>query len=232
MDYNPNNKIQALVTIVDYSKREQVEAIFLDHKIPLNLVTHGHGSASQEIYDILGFGEPKKTIILSILTEAMTRLILHHMKVEIDLNKPGTGIAFTVPINGCSSLLTNLCSSSDMNKSLESEAIPMEHNDNYDLILTVVNNGDFNHVMEVARASGAKGGTLVHARGLTSEETSKFLGITIQPEKEIIMILATHESKHKIMENITKEMGLSTSYKGFCFSVPVSSALGLGIHNI
>lgn len=232
MDFNPNHKIQALFTIVDYSTREKVEALFLKHKLPLNYVTHGHGAASQEIYDILGFGEPKKAILLSILSEFKANHMLQIMSAEINLNRPGTGIAFTIPINGCSNILTQLCSSLEINELLESEAVPMVQNETYDLILTIVNSGDFDRVMEVARASGANGGTLVHARGLTTEETSKFLGITIQPEKEIVMVLASHESKHKIMENITKEMGLSTSYKGICFSIPVSSTLGLGVHTI
>ncbi len=97
----------------------------------------------------------------------------------------------------------------------------------YDLILSIVSGGLFSEVMDVAKAAGATGGTLVHARGVGSEEAAKFLGITIQPEKDIVMILSPHENRQKIMETITHKFGLSTKGKGICFSLPVSAALGL-----
>mgnify|MGYP006991641556 CR=1 FL=1 len=49
----------------------------------------------------------------------------------------------------------------------------------------------------LAGACGAGGGTVLHARGTASPEAERFFKITIQPEKEIVMILA----KHLIQEN-------------------------------
>ena len=81
--------------------------------------------------------------------------------------------------------------------------------------------------MEAAKAAGATGGTLVHARGLGSKEAIKYLGITMQPEKDLVLILAPADKRHAIMENITREVGLNTPGKGICFSLPVNSARGL-----
>ncbi len=227
-----NNKIQALFTIVDYSMGNLIAKLFQKNKLPINMITHGHGAANLEIYDILGFGEPKKAIIISVLTEKMAHHILNVLHTQINLNKPGTGIAFTVPINGISNILSQLCIFSDSKINYESEGIPMTQNEPYDLILTILNGGYFNQVMEVAKAAGANGGTLIHAKGLATEESAKFLGITIQPEKDIVMILSAHENKQKIMEQITREFGLSTAGKGICFSLPVNSALGLGSFSV
>jgi nitrogen regulatory protein PII len=227
-----NCKILALFTIVDYSVGCTVSDLFLTNGVSINLLTHGHGAANAEIYDLLGFGEPKKAIIISVLTEPMAHHILKSLRTEINLNKPGTGIAFTVPINGISSALSQLCSFSEAKVNCESEGVPMTQNEPYDLIITIVNNGYFSQVMEVATAAGANGGTLIHGRGLTTQEATKFLGITIQPEKDIVMILAPHDKKQTIMENIIQEVGLSTAGKGICFSLPVSTALGLGTHSI
>ena len=93
----------------------------------------------------------------------------------------------------------------------------------YHLILTIVNTGYFDQVMEAAKAAGATGGTVIHARGLGSEEAVKYLGITIQPEKDVVLILTEQEKRHAIMENITREAGLNTKGKGICFSLPVNS---------
>ena len=63
--------------------------------------------------------------------------------------------------------------------------------------------------MDAAKAAGASGGTLIHARpGLEGAE--KYLGITVQPEKELVLILAPQEKRHAIMERITAETGLNT----------------------
>jgi len=75
--------------------------------------------------------------------------------------------------------------------------------------------------------AGATGGTLLHGLGLGSKEAEKFLGITIQPEKDVILILAPQAKKARIMEEITHEAGLNTTGRGICFSLPVNTALGL-----
>lgn len=81
--------------------------------------------------------------------------------------------------------------------------------------------------MEAAKTAGATGGTLIHARGLGAKEAVKYLGITIQPEKDLVLILAPREKRHAIMESITHEVGLNTPGKGICFSLPVNQAIGM-----
>ncbi|NLK27072.1 MAG: hypothetical protein GX306_01805 [Clostridiales bacterium] len=234
MDNNhiSNNRIQMLTSIVDYSLGHKVIDIYKKNRVPVNLVLHGYGAANSEIYDILGFGEVKKSVIFSVMTETMANSILDEMHKKMDLNKPGTGIAFTISLSGCSSILSKLCLTADDNRKSESEEFHMMQKEPYDLILSIVSGGLFSEVMDVAKAAGATGGTLIHARGVGSEEAAKFLGITIQPEKDIVMILTPHEHRHRIMEKITKEFGLATAGKGICFSLPVSAAMGLGTHSI
>ena len=92
---------------------------------------------------------------------------------------------------------------------------------------THLNSGYFDQVMDAAKAAGASGGTLIHARSLGSKEAEKYLGITMQPEKELVLILAPQEKRHAIMERITAETGLNTEARGSCFSLPVNSVMGL-----
>lgn len=226
--HSSNHRIQMLTTIIDYSLGNKVIEIYKKNGIPVNLVMHGNGSAKSEIYDILGFGEPKKVVIFSILTEPMAQWILNDLRTKMEFNRPGTGIAFTISLSGCSSILSQLCNTAEGKSQLEREEFHMTQKEPYDLILSIVSGGLFSEVMDVAKAAGATGGTLIHARGVGSEEASKFLGITIQPEKDIVMIIAPHDKKQQIMEKITQEFGLPTAGKGICFSLPVSSALGLG----
>ena len=59
-------------------------------------------------------------------------------------------------------------------------------NDKYQMILCIVNSGFSETVMEAAKEAGARGGTVIHARGTANKEAEQFFHITIQPDKEIV----------------------------------------------
>ncbi len=99
-------------------------------------------------------------------------------------------------------------------------------NAKYCLIAAIVNKGYVNVAMNAARKEGAKGGTYIHARGTSSLETDKFLGLNIEPEKEIILIIAEKDSKKNIMKAINEDVGLNQEGRGIIFSLPVSHVLG------
>ena len=63
----------------------------------------------------------------------------------------------------------------------------------HEMILCIVNSGFSDAVMDTARELGARGGTVIHARGTAAKDAEKMFGITIQPEKEIVMILVSSE---------------------------------------
>ena len=59
----------------------------------------------------------------------------------------------------------------------------------YEVVFCVVNGGFSETVMDSARAAGARGGTVLTATGTANPQAEKFFGITVQPNKEIVMIL-------------------------------------------
>ena len=99
-------------------------------------------------------------------------------------------------------------------------------NAQYELILTIVNRGFSDAVMDAAKAAGARGGTVLLARGTSSDER-KFFGMTIQPEKEVVMILAPTDKKRDIMLAIGTGAGLTSEGRGISFSLPVDDIVGI-----
>ena len=97
----------------------------------------------------------------------------------------------------------------------------------YKCVLAIVNNGFAEEAMEAARAAGARGGTILHARGTTSKEAEKLFNITIEPEKEIVMILVSSDIKNDILHGLYRAVGLNTPSQGIAFSMPVDAAVGL-----
>lgn len=97
----------------------------------------------------------------------------------------------------------------------------------YEMIVCIVNAGYSDVVMSAARACGAKGGTVLGARGTANQEAETFFKISIQPEKEIVVILVPVNIKNEILHAIYREVGLATPGQGIAFTLPVEEAVGL-----
>ena len=97
----------------------------------------------------------------------------------------------------------------------------------HEVIFCIVNSGYSDDVMNVAKKFGARGGTVINARGTANKEAEAFFHITIQPEKEIVMILVPSEIKDDVLHALYNEVGLDSAGQGIAFSVPVDSVVGL-----
>ena len=97
----------------------------------------------------------------------------------------------------------------------------------HEVIFCVVNAGFSEAVMDAAKEFGARGGTVIRARGTANSESEKLFGITIEPEKEIVMILVTSDIKDNILHALYREVGLKTPGQGIAFSMPVDNVVGL-----
>ena len=104
----------------------------------------------------------------------------------------------------------------------------MESKKEYELVFAIVSEGYAEMTMDAAKKAGANGGTLIKGRSLSSDEVSNFLGISVQKEKDIVLIIVTKAHKHKVMDEITKATGLTSKAHGICFSLPVDGIVGLG----
>ena len=97
----------------------------------------------------------------------------------------------------------------------------------FEVILCIVNSGFAEAAMDAAKQFGAKGGTVFHGRGTVSKEAEKFFNITIQPEKEIVMILVSSSIKDNILHALYNAVGTNTQAQGIAFSLPVDDVVGV-----
>ena len=97
----------------------------------------------------------------------------------------------------------------------------------FEVIIAFVNSGFSDLVMNAAREQGARGGTIVHARGTGTADMQKKYNIIITPDKEMIMILVSKEIKENVLSAIYKVAGLGTDGQGIAFTLPVEDVVGL-----
>ena len=97
----------------------------------------------------------------------------------------------------------------------------------HEAIFCIVNSGYSEVVMNSAKKLGAKGGTVINARGTASKDAETFFGISIQPEKEIVMIIVPASKKEGILHALYTDAGLDKEGQGIAFSLPVDNVIGI-----
>lgn len=101
----------------------------------------------------------------------------------------------------------------------------------HEVILCIVNNGFSDAVMDAAREAGARGGTVIHARGTANKKAEEFFNISIQPEKEVVMILVDSGIRNAVLHALYNEVGLKDPAQGIAFALPVSNVVGLSTYS-
>lgn len=98
---------------------------------------------------------------------------------------------------------------------------------NHEVIFAIVNAGFAEDAMAVAREQGARGGTILNARGVAREKEAAFFGITIHAEKEILMLVVEKNIRDQVLNALYKDMGMDKKAQGIAFSLPVTDVAGL-----
>lgn len=114
-----------------------------------------------------------------------------------------------------------------MNKKIvKNENIDYKEKEQFELILAIVGRGFADYVVSAAREAGATGATILYGRG-TADSDKHVMGISLQPEREVILILVKKLERRKVMQEIAEKTSLLEEGRGLCFSMPVSNVYGL-----
>lgn len=97
----------------------------------------------------------------------------------------------------------------------------------YEMIVCIVNAGFSGEVMDVARREGATGGTIIHARGTANPNAEQEFQITINPEKDLLLLTVKSDIKDNILKAIYNEAGLGSDANAVAFSLPVTNVVGI-----
>lgn len=103
----------------------------------------------------------------------------------------------------------------------------MESNVSYDLIVTIINKGFSEDVVEASKKAGAEGGTILFGRGTGIHEHAKLFNIIIEPEKELVLTLIDRKKTDDVLHAITAGLNLNKPGKGIAFVVEVERAIGI-----
>lgn len=168
--------------------------------------------AESPILQILGFGDNAVEMILILSTKSRFSDIKNSLNSEMKRKKRNLGVFFSLDV---SSFIKN-------NEWMNGEKMMEKQNMTHELITAIVNRGYADDVMAAARKAGAKGGTVMTARGTANETDEKFFGMEIVPEKDMILILSEKEKISAILKEIESLPFLKEAGSGIVFTMPAS----------
>lgn len=214
-----------MTTIVDRKIVGKYIDLYQENGLHVMYLTLGFGTAANEVLDYLGLESAEKAVAYSVLEENSWINIKKQLEKKLKIDAPGGGIAFTIPLSsvGGKKTLQFLLESQDYKKEEESTL----QNTVHELIVVIAEQGYTELIMDAARAAGAYGGTVIHAKGTGMAAADKFMGVSLAAEKEIIYIVTKTEQKNNIMQAIMKDAGLNSKAKAITFSLPVTDTAGL-----
>ena len=176
----------------------------------------GRGTASSRILNVLGIGDTARDIVYSITDSKIADSVIKAMCTNAENRKYKHGILFTVDV--LYKLQAGIFEAGERTmKSAEKQ-----------LISVIVNQGYADDVMEAARNAGASGGTIVNARGTAKEGDAKFFGLTIVPEKEMLLLLVDNDKAERVFTAVKNLPCLGNKGSGIVFSSPVENFTNLG----
>lgn len=207
------NKLVMLVSILKRNLSERAIDFLNSEGISLTLGRYGRGTATKEIAKMF-MPDREKCVLFSIVPYGISKRVMEDLLSRCE----HAGVTFTLPISsvGGANVYKYL-----EGKNKADEVNEMEVKFENELIVAVTNRGYTDNVMNVAREAGARGGTVIHARGTGNEASEKFFGETIGAEREMIFIVATKEDKKNIMNAIMEKVGVSSEAQTFVFTLPV-----------
>ena len=171
----------------------------------------------------LGLERTEKAVLMAAVTAQTWQAVRRDLRREMRIDVPGTGIAFTVPLSsiGGKQALMFLTEHQPLIWKEESTL----KDTRYELLLTIANQGYTGSIMDAARAAGAGGGTVIHAKGTGMEGAARFLGMELVNEKELVLIVVRTPEKNRIMKAIMDGAGPKAG--AIVFSLPVTDTAGL-----
>ncbi|MDR1866797.1 MAG: P-II family nitrogen regulator [Treponema sp.] len=224
--------LRLFFVIIDWDKSEAVSKVFAQAHIRFHFVRKGMGTAPSDILNTLGIGESEKAVVLCIERKTTVPTLIKGVHKILGRRSFGAGIAFTVPLSSINNPALLIFNQSLRNfklfpirgtEKMEKDKKPISN----DLIIAIINQGHSDAFMTTAREAGARGGTVMNARGLANRGSVKVFGASVQEEREIILIVTRREQKNIIMQAVSKNFGITTPAGGIIFSCPVDSIVSL-----
>ncbi len=209
--------IELICIIVNDGHGSKVLKAAKQHGVRGGTILLGRGTVKNKLLEFLSLYDVRKEIVWMLAEKKAAFEALQKLDAEFHFDKPHHGIAFTIPVH---KIIGTRCIDCDITTERGADNM-------YRSIFTIVDKGRAEEVIEAAVKAGSKGGTIINARGSGIHETSKLFSMEIEPEKEVVLILAETAEAETIAASIRDSLKMEEPGNGIVFIQDVSSVYGV-----
>lgn len=217
-----NHSMDLLLFIVNADKGQRVISFAAEQGVLGGTILLGEGTVKNTILRKLGLDNASKEIVLLLAPTDIAKKTIQYVSEVKELNKKNRGIAVRASINNVLGITDRLIHIDGEQQQTEGAEETM-----YQAIVTIVDQGQGRDVMDVAEKHGARGGTLIKARGAGSAEAQRVFNIEIEPEKDILLIITQVENTQEIAKGIGDYLNIDEENTGVLFTIDLSETRGL-----
>ena len=188
---------------------DEIKDFFIKNNISIYSYLSVKSKAVSRMLHLLGLGDMDEEMLYAISKKENLELAYGDKDFPKDL------ISNIIPLK-----LSRLCG-------LSNEIDFIENGEEMQkVIFIIVNKGQSNQVVSIANKHGARGATIINARGAGIFLEQKF-DMEIEPEKEIVLIATNTKTEVSIAKALADELGFDKPNSGILFTIPIDEAFGI-----
>ncbi len=212
-----HKRFELIIAIVNFGVGSKMLNSARKYGITGGTIALARGTARKGILNYLGLGDIRKEMLCMLTDEETAYSAMDALGKEYHLNKPNHGIVFTMSV----------CNAVGCSKIKGRDEHTEEDESVYKLITTIVEKGNAEDVVDAAALAGAKGGTILGARGSGAHEHTKVFSMSIEPEKEIVMMLVEDDAVEGVVDKIREKINIDEPGKGIVYVQNVNKTYGI-----
>lgn len=189
-------------------------------------VISGRGTVRSPLLSMLGLDNPRRDLLLMVSEDKACVPVMENLRADTHMDRPGKGFTFSIPATRVYGLHNQ-----DADGFLRLSNREPGQGPHYELLAVIVNNGMSERMIHAARGGGARGATVLHARGSGVHRIEKFFSLGIEPEKEVLIIVSEESQTESIIAALTEEVDFNTPNSGILFTFDIEQVTGL-IQNV
>ena len=223
--------IELVISFYDKKYGNELEHYINEKSMGVGVVCLAKGTADSNIADLFGFGMNDKDVLMLMTPTQHTMELIGGINAITGIETVDYGLTMVLSLSSATAPLISAVGATIDEESLRGKRMAKEDKvtskDNNCLVVAIIKRGFSDYVVSAARDAGATGATIIYGRG-TADVDKHIMGISLQPEREVVLILVNSiQLRKKVMREIVEKTTLMEDGKGLCFSLPVDAVYGL-----
>lgn len=211
-----NSEFNVMTLIISEHQANLFIDIIKEKSLYDGIVFLAKGTVKNSFLNLIGLKNQKMRLIDVLIERDKSKEIIDYTAEKLKLNEPNHGIAY---------LTSRRMVKDEKGESNASNTIGEKTM--FKKITVIVNRGMADDVMDIARESGARGGTILHGKGTGTKNAAKLFGMEVEPEKELVLIIVPTEIEEKVVKNLYNNLEMQNSGNGILFVEDITYVRGI-----